>query len=164
MGATRIFTVDTLAERLEVSRSLGADVVIDFRQTDPVQAILEQTGGRGVDVAIAALGTQSTFESALRVLHTDETAHALEVEVRDERWLLLDNPERRRLVAGGLDTDALYVMASANTSTGLYAHVADATRFEGFGLRLSSQTPSTTERGAFDASRGSAAASAAHSR
>ena len=47
---------------------LGADVIIDYTERDPVEAILELTGGRGVDVAVEALGTQSTFESCLRVL------------------------------------------------------------------------------------------------
>ncbi len=67
-GATRIFTVDGLPERLAMSRNLGADVVINYTEVDPVEAIMEATGGRGVDVAIEALGTQSTFESCLRVL------------------------------------------------------------------------------------------------
>jgi alcohol dehydrogenase len=67
-GASRIITVDGVPERMEMSRRLGADEVIDYRQTDPVEAILEATGGRGVDVAIEALGTQQTFESCLRVL------------------------------------------------------------------------------------------------
>ncbi len=35
---------------------------------DPVDEILKLTGGRGVDVAIEALGTPQTFESCLRVL------------------------------------------------------------------------------------------------
>lgn len=68
MGATRIFTVDAIPERLAMSRTLGADVTINYKERDPVQAILEATGGRGVDVAIEALGTQATFESCLRVL------------------------------------------------------------------------------------------------
>ncbi|MEZ5445714.1 MAG: NAD(P)-dependent alcohol dehydrogenase [Gammaproteobacteria bacterium] len=67
-GATRIFVVDGLPERLVMSRRLGADVALDYHQCDPVDAILESTGGRGVDVAIEALGTQATFESCLRVL------------------------------------------------------------------------------------------------
>ncbi len=67
-GATRIFVVDGLPERLVMSRRLGADVALDYHQCDPVDAILEATGGRGVDVAIEALGTQATFESCLRVL------------------------------------------------------------------------------------------------
>ncbi len=68
MGATTIIGVDRLPERLAMSRRMGADHVVDFSAADPVQAIMELTDGRGVDVSIEALGTQSTFESALRVL------------------------------------------------------------------------------------------------
>ena len=67
-GATQIFTVDGLQERLTISSRLAADITINFKNDDPVRVIREETGGRGVDVAIEALGTQSTFESCLRVL------------------------------------------------------------------------------------------------
>jgi threonine dehydrogenase-like Zn-dependent dehydrogenase len=67
-GATRIFAVDGLPERLAMARRLGADVTIDYHERDPVDAILTATEGRGVDVAIEALGLQTTFESCLRVL------------------------------------------------------------------------------------------------
>ena len=67
-GATTIIAVDGIAGRLAVSKRLGADVVINYNERNPVEAILELTGGRGVDVAIEALGTQPTFESCLRVL------------------------------------------------------------------------------------------------
>jgi threonine dehydrogenase-like Zn-dependent dehydrogenase len=67
-GATSVFTVDGLNERLTVSRTLGADQAINFKEQDPVTAILDASDGRGVDVAIEALGTQQTLESCLRVL------------------------------------------------------------------------------------------------
>jgi alcohol dehydrogenase len=67
-GASLIIGVDSVPERLAMARQLGADVVINFQETDPVEAILDLTGGRGVDVAIEALGTQATFENCLRVL------------------------------------------------------------------------------------------------
>lgn len=67
-GAARIITVDGVAERLATSAMLGADFTVNYRETDPVERIMELTGGRGVDVAIEALGTQQTFESCLRVL------------------------------------------------------------------------------------------------
>lgn len=67
-GASRIITVDGLPERLATSAALGADFTVDFHREDPVERIMELTGGRGVDVAIEALGTQQTFESCLRVL------------------------------------------------------------------------------------------------
>ena len=50
-------------ERLAMARRLGADHVVDFSKADPVEAILRLTDGRGVDVAIEALGTQATFEA-----------------------------------------------------------------------------------------------------
>jgi threonine dehydrogenase-like Zn-dependent dehydrogenase len=67
-GASRILVVESVPSRMEMARRLGADEVIDHRAADPVAAILELTGGAGVDVAIEALGTQETFESCLRVL------------------------------------------------------------------------------------------------
>lgn len=79
MGATRILVVDGVDERLEVSRKLGADHVINFRHDDPQERIMALTEGRGVDVAIEALGTQETFESCLRVLRPGGTLSSLGV-------------------------------------------------------------------------------------
>ena len=62
-----------------MSRQLGADDVIDFKTSDPVEAIMEMTGGRGVDVSIEALGLQQTFEAALRVLKPGGTLSSLGV-------------------------------------------------------------------------------------
>ena len=67
-GASLIVVVDGIDRRLEAAKELGADVTINYHTADPVAAILELTGGRGVDVAIEALGTQQTLESCLRVL------------------------------------------------------------------------------------------------
>lgn len=78
-GATRVFAVDGLPERLAMSRRLGADITINFREQDPVKAILEATNGRGVDVAIEALGTQATFENCLRVVRPGGTLSSLGV-------------------------------------------------------------------------------------
>lgn len=67
-GAARIFTVEGVAARAAISRRLGAEVVIDPAAQDVVQEIMRLTDGRGVDVAIEALGRQETFEGCLRVL------------------------------------------------------------------------------------------------
>ena len=63
-GASLIVGVDAIETRLLLSRDMGAEVV-DFTQEDPVAAIKRLTGGRGVDVAIEALGKQQTFEWCL---------------------------------------------------------------------------------------------------
>ncbi|MGA1857959.1 NAD(P)-dependent alcohol dehydrogenase [Azospirillum sp. 11R-A] len=84
-GATTIIAVDTVPVRLEMARRMGADHAVDFRQTDPVEEIMRLTDGRGVDVAIEALGTQATFEAALRVLRPGGTLSSLGVYSGDLR-------------------------------------------------------------------------------
>lgn len=79
LGATRIIVVDTVPERLAMARRLGADQVVDFREIDPVEAIMELTDGRGVDVAIEALGLAQTFENALRAVRPGGTLSSLGV-------------------------------------------------------------------------------------
>jgi threonine dehydrogenase-like Zn-dependent dehydrogenase len=78
-GAARIIAVESLPDRAAVSRQLILDRVIDDMVEDPVEAIMALTGGRGVDVAIEALGTQATFEAALRVLKAGGTLSSLGV-------------------------------------------------------------------------------------
>src|SRR6187551_509175 len=58
MGATTIIAVESVQARIAVAQRLGADHVVDFRKSDAVAEIMRLTGGRGVDVAIEALGTQ----------------------------------------------------------------------------------------------------------
>jgi threonine dehydrogenase-like Zn-dependent dehydrogenase len=82
-GATMIITVDAVPARMEVSRRMGADIVVDFKAVDPVEEIMRLTDGRGVDVAIEALGTQATFQSALRVLRPGGTLSSLGVYSSD---------------------------------------------------------------------------------
>jgi len=83
MGATRIISVDTVPARMEMSKRMGADIVVDFKKENPVEAIMRLTDGRGVDVAIEALGTQPTFESALRVLRPGGVLSSLGVYSSD---------------------------------------------------------------------------------
>lgn len=82
-GASLVIAVDRLPARLETARQMGADVLIDANKVDPVSEILRLTGGRGVDAAIEALGTQSTFEAALRVLRPGGTLSSLGVYSTD---------------------------------------------------------------------------------
>lgn len=83
MGATTIIAVEGIPERAAIARRLGADQVVDYRQVDVAKEILRLTEGRGVDVSIEALGTQSTFESALRVLRPGGTLSSLGVYSKD---------------------------------------------------------------------------------
>lgn len=82
-GATTIIAVDSVPERLEIARQMGADHVIDFSKVDPVAEVMKITDGRGVDVAIEALGRQETFEACLRSLRPGGTLSSLGVYSED---------------------------------------------------------------------------------
>src|SRR5918993_1538847 len=60
-GAGLIIAVDPLKDRREMARRFGATHVINVREQDPVAELRRLTSGRGVDVAIEALGRQDTF-------------------------------------------------------------------------------------------------------
>ncbi len=78
MGASLVIGVDGDEARLAMARRLGVDVVLDYRQTDVVAEVKRLTGG-GADVAIEALGSQDTFENALRCLRPGGTLSSLGV-------------------------------------------------------------------------------------
>ena len=78
-GASMIIAVESDPFRAEMAKRMGADLVLNHKKIDAVEEIRRLTKGRGVDVAIEALGTQETFESALRVLRAGGTLSSLGV-------------------------------------------------------------------------------------
>ncbi len=78
-GAGFTIAVESDFVRTAMAKRMGADVVIDHTQMDAVEEIRRLTNGMGVDVAIEALGTQATFESALRSLRAGGTLSSLGV-------------------------------------------------------------------------------------
>jgi threonine dehydrogenase-like Zn-dependent dehydrogenase len=57
MGA-RVIAIDHYPHRLELARSLGAEV-IDYEQTSVLEALMDMTGGIGPDAVIDAVGMES---------------------------------------------------------------------------------------------------------
>ena len=57
-GASRVFCVDRVPERLAKAEEIGA-IPIDFSQGDPVQMIKDQTDGEGTDKGVDAVGYQA---------------------------------------------------------------------------------------------------------
>src|SRR6185503_13749880 len=77
MGAALVIGVDGDDNRLAMAKRMGADVVLDYRKVDVVAEVRGLTGS--ADVAIEALGTQQTFENALRCLRPGGTLSSLGV-------------------------------------------------------------------------------------
>lgn len=63
-GASKIIAVDIDDRKLETARKLGATHTVNSRNTDPVEAIRELTGGNGADVVVEAVGRPETYKQA----------------------------------------------------------------------------------------------------
>lgn len=76
-GAGLIIAVDAVPERLAMAQQMGADVTLNYKEQDVVAEIRRLTAGRGVDVAIEALGTPQTFANGLKVIRPGGTLSSL---------------------------------------------------------------------------------------
>ena len=65
-GAAQVLAVDSVAERLEMARSFGAQAV-HLTEDDPRDAVKRATEGRGADVVVDAVGHPDAFDMACRM-------------------------------------------------------------------------------------------------
>ncbi|SPF06924.1 S-(hydroxymethyl)mycothiol dehydrogenase [Streptomyces sp. MA5143a] len=63
-GAEKIIAVDIDDRKLTTAKRIGATHTVNSRETDPVEAIRELTGGFGADVVIEAVGRPETYQQA----------------------------------------------------------------------------------------------------
>jgi propanol-preferring alcohol dehydrogenase len=64
----RVIAVDTAASKFEACREAGADETVDASKGDVAEALLELTGGRGIDVAVDYVSSSATLEVAAKAL------------------------------------------------------------------------------------------------
>jgi L-iditol 2-dehydrogenase len=66
-GAGTIIVTDRSEHRLARARQLGADVTVNIAERDPVEAVMEVTGGLGADSVIEAVGSTPAVKQSLLV-------------------------------------------------------------------------------------------------
>lgn len=66
LGAGLVIGVENVPQRQKLARMYGADEIVDFSKQDAVAAILDLTGGQGVDSAIEALGSEQTLINCVK--------------------------------------------------------------------------------------------------
>jgi 2-desacetyl-2-hydroxyethyl bacteriochlorophyllide A dehydrogenase len=77
-GAAPVIAVDSVPARLEVARGFGA-IPIHLTEENPRALVKERTGGRGVDVAIDAVGHPDALDLAIRLTRKAGTVNAVGV-------------------------------------------------------------------------------------
>ena len=80
MGARRIIAIDDVPERLEMARSLGAEI-LDRSQEKVIPSLKDMTGGHGPEKCIDAVGIEAHGPTAvLELIDRVQTALKLETE------------------------------------------------------------------------------------
>ncbi len=77
-GAARVIAMDMVPERLEMARSLGAEPV-HLDEEDPRALVRQATDGRGVDVAVEAVGNEKALDTAIRLTRKAGTVSVIGV-------------------------------------------------------------------------------------
>ena len=67
-GASRLFAVGSRANCIQAAKEYGATDIINYREGDIVEQVMEATNGKGVDRVIVAGGDNDTFDQAIRML------------------------------------------------------------------------------------------------
>jgi S-(hydroxymethyl)glutathione dehydrogenase/alcohol dehydrogenase len=72
-GAARIIAIDAVNSKLDLARKFGATDVINAKEKDAVNEVIEMTGG-GVHFSFEAIGLKVTTEQSFRMLRRGGTA------------------------------------------------------------------------------------------
>jgi len=64
-GAAKVIATDVEAYRLELARTMGADLTLDASAPDTLERISAETGGDGVDVVLEMSGAQAALDQGL---------------------------------------------------------------------------------------------------
>jgi (R,R)-butanediol dehydrogenase / meso-butanediol dehydrogenase / diacetyl reductase len=67
-GVRNVFVIEKLRGRAALARKLGASAVVDPQLEDPVEAIHDLTGGRGVDLALECVGILPTMNLSIELV------------------------------------------------------------------------------------------------
>ena len=99
----RIITVDALPFRCQLSTQLGADVVINAEETDPVEEVLRYTDGNGADLVVDCVGGYAgikSFEQAQDMTRRFGTLQLIALYQQAPLSLYSSKIMSKRLVAG----------------------------------------------------------------
>ena len=68
LGASQVIAIDIVEKKLSIAQEIGADLVWNASQGDPVEFVLDKTAGEGVDRVIEIAGSKITQEQSIRMV------------------------------------------------------------------------------------------------
>ncbi len=94
-GVQTLIATDLIPERRNYAASAGADYVLNPKEADPVEKVMEITGGRGVKISFETSGSQKALEQA--ILSTSLAGRVAIVGIpSDDLWIIPAQAARRK--------------------------------------------------------------------
>ena len=109
-GPAKIITADVLPLRCRISKDLGADLVVNAAEEDPVEAIHRLTDGNGADLVVDCVGGHAgvkSFEQAQDMVRRRGTIQLIALYQQAPLPLYSSKMMSKRLVAGILTDEPL---------------------------------------------------------
>jgi L-iditol 2-dehydrogenase len=75
LGATKIIAVDGIDYRLKKAREFGADVTLNFKNENVVEAVKDESDGRGADVVVVAAGSLDAVKEGIEIASKGATVY-----------------------------------------------------------------------------------------
>ncbi|WP_327256507.1 zinc-dependent alcohol dehydrogenase [Streptomyces sp. NBC_01244] len=67
LGAQMVALIGTRDDRLDIGRNFGADLTVNSRESDAVEAVRRATGGQGADIVLECSGAPTAVDDALHM-------------------------------------------------------------------------------------------------
>lgn len=96
-GAGQTVVTEIRQHRLTFAAEEGVDLGVDAQDTDPIQAVMDATAGRGVDFAFEAAGSQDGFAQAVRMARVGGTVVLVGICDTDDVSLPMHIARKREL-------------------------------------------------------------------
>jgi threonine dehydrogenase-like Zn-dependent dehydrogenase len=84
MGVSKVIVSEIGKRRLEITRALGADLVINAAEENPVERINEITSGEGADIVAECAGSASALQQASEMVRGGGYWKNIQMMLRDE--------------------------------------------------------------------------------
>jgi len=84
MGVSKVIVSEIGKKRLEITKSLGADIVINAAEENPVEIINEITSGEGADIVAECAGSTSALQQASEMVRGGGYWQNIQMMLRDE--------------------------------------------------------------------------------
>ncbi|HHW26735.1 MAG TPA: L-threonine 3-dehydrogenase [Firmicutes bacterium] len=101
-GASKVIALDINEYRLGLAKDLGADLVANSRQVDPVQVIMDATRGVGVDVVLEMSGASVVYGQMFKAVRAGGRVVLLGLPARPQTVNFSDDIVMRGITVQGI--------------------------------------------------------------